>query len=307
MIAAHDVVLTTTLPPRTHRARAARPFAWSVRRELWENPWLWSAPTGAAVVLLLLYTVMIAVYPGRVMHLVGSWAARPAELFAHKDHFSASMLLLAVGMLVSASYSIRALQGERRDRSILFWKSLPVSDAATVLAKACIPLVVVPALTAVLVLATQLAMLLVASARLLPLGGDAGAHWAHFPLATWPVVLYFLVAPTLLHAPIHAWLLLASAWAKRAAFLWAMLPPLAIVTAEWLATGGSRFGSELLRRAIGFAFDANAVASSTAAAPRDFPPLAPLHLTSPRLWIGLAFAALCLAGAVHIRRRRDPA
>ena len=60
-------------------------------------------------------------------------------------------------------YCLDALYGERRDRSILFWKSLPVSDLTTVLSKASIPIVVLPLLTFAVTVATQLIMLLSAA------------------------------------------------------------------------------------------------------------------------------------------------
>src|SRR5207249_10078446 len=82
----------------------------------------------------------------------------------------AAALMMLTGILVSVFYCLDALHGERRDRSILFWKSLPVSDLTTVLAKASIPLIVLPLLTFVIIVATHLIMLLCSSAVLLGSG-----------------------------------------------------------------------------------------------------------------------------------------
>ena len=70
---------------------------------------------------------------------------------------------MLTGIVVSVFYCLDALHGERRDRSILFWKSLPVSDLTTVLAKASIPLVILPLLTFAITVAMQWIMLLISS------------------------------------------------------------------------------------------------------------------------------------------------
>src|SRR5688500_17749162 len=114
-------------------------------------------------------------------------------------------------MFVALIYSLDALHGERRDRSILFWKSLPVSDRTTVLAKAAIPLVVLPVLVAAIVGATQLSMLLVSTVALLADVSSLSAVWGRLPLLRlWLAVAYALVASTLWLSPLYAWLLLVS-------------------------------------------------------------------------------------------------
>ena len=81
----------------------------------------------------------------------------------------------AAAFVVGVFYCLDALHGERRDRSILFWKSLPVSDLTTVLSKASIPLVILPLITFAIVIATQLIMLLLSSAAMLISGLSATA------------------------------------------------------------------------------------------------------------------------------------
>ena len=96
--------------------------------------------------------------------------------------------------IIGVFYCLDALYGERRDRSILFWKSLPVSDLTTVLSKASIPLVVLPLLTFAITVVTQLLMLLLSAAVL------AGSGLSVTPLTQLPlfqmslVLLYHLVA-----------------------------------------------------------------------------------------------------------------
>lgn len=164
---------------------------------------------------------------------------------------AAAMGLIMAGILVAAYYAVEALQGERRDRSILFWKSLPVSDTTTVMAKAAIPMVVLPALSALLIIVTQFLLLLLGSGVVLVAGGEPGSLWAAFPYQLWPTLPYFLLAATLWHAPLYGWLLLASAWARRAALLWAVLPVLPLGMVERLAFPTAHVPTLLAHRWMG--------------------------------------------------------
>src|SRR5262249_35459668 len=143
-----------------------------------------------------------------------------------------------------------ALHGERRDRSILFWKSLPVSDLTTVLAKASIPLLVLPVVTFAVTMIAQGIMLLVSRAVLAGSGGNAEAAWNHMSFWHMSAMLwYHLVAfRGFLSAPFYGWLLLVSAWARRLPILWAALPPIALGVFEKIAFNTSYFGGWLRER-----------------------------------------------------------
>ena len=215
------------------------------------------------------------------------------------------MVLLATAVILGVFYCLDALHGERRDRSILFWKSLPVSDLTTVLSKASIPLVVLPAITFVVTVATQLIMMLMTNALLLA-NGVSVTTWAQLPLAEQSVVLlYGLIALALWHAPIYGWLMLVSGWARRSVFLWAVLPLIVIQVVEKIAFNTSYVGSILKHRVIGFA--AEAFAFGPHARIDSLAQLTPGHfLSTPGLWIGLAFAAAFLFAAARQRRYRGP-
>jgi ABC-2 type transport system permease protein len=208
--------------------------------------------------------------------------------------------------VVAVFYCLDALYGERRDRSILFWKSLPVSDLTTVLSKASIPLVALPLVTFAVTVALQLMMMLWSNVVLLP-SGLAGTTWTRFDLLHEALMLFYhLVAVhALWYAPIFGWLLLVSAWARRAPFLWAVLPLLTIGLLEKIMFSSMRFAALLQHRFLGGPQGPDSgghgmsMASMTPAAPGQF-------LASPGLWLGLAFAAVCLAAAVRLRRYRDP-
>ena len=217
---------------------------------------------------------------------------------------AAGMILVTV-FIVGVFYCLDALHGERRDRSILFWKSLPVSDLTTVLSKASVPLVVLPLIAFAIIVATQADMLLLSNA-ILRMNGLSPATPDQLPLLQRSsVLLYGLVTLALWHAPIYAWLLLVSGWARRAVFLWAFLPPLLIAGLEKTALGTSYFGSMLRYRLMGHmetAFAPGAdwrIDSMAQLTPTRF-------LSTPGLWVGLLFAAGFLAAAVHLRRDQGP-
>jgi ABC-2 type transport system permease protein len=218
----------------------------------------------------------------------------------------ATMLILLAAFLVAVFYCLDALYGERRDRSILFWKSLPVSDLTTVLAKASIPLLVLPLIVFVVTFATHLLMLLLSSTVLLVSGGNVVLLWAQLPFVQVELMLpYALIAMALWYAPIYGWLLLVSVRVRHAAFLWAVFPPVAVCVFEKLAFNTHYFASLLGYRFVGWFTRAFAEHVDPHFIPLS--QLAPLKfLTTPGLWVGLVFAAMFLAAAVRLRRDRGP-
>jgi ABC-2 type transport system permease protein len=219
----------------------------------------------------------------------------------------AALLLMGTAFIVQVFYCLDALHGERRDRSILFWKSLPVSDLTTVLSKASIPLVIVPLLTFAITIATQWIMLLITSAVLLGNGLSVATLWTHLPFFDMSLMLFFHLVGihALWYAPIYGWLLLVSGWARRAALLWATLPLFAIGIVEKIAFNTTYFAALMGSRFGPGREDLGSKATGMSMAMLGEPGLWKL-LGDPRLWVGLAFAAACLAVAVRVRRYREP-
>src|SRR5450432_1701840 len=145
---------------------ATRPFYWSVRRELWENRSIYIAPLIVSGLVMLGYAISAIGLPHRREALLLLDPVKQRAL-VEQPYDVAAMMLMLTAFIVGVFYCLDALHGERRDRSILFWKSLPVSDFTTVLSKASIPLVVLPLLTFAIIVATQLAMLLLSTVILL--------------------------------------------------------------------------------------------------------------------------------------------
>jgi len=281
------------------RTRPTRPFYWSVRRELWENRSIYIAPLATAAFIIL------AALLGSV-HSTGLIVAHngepPHQLPVAQQLNIIGLIVMGITFIVAIFYSLDAFYGERRDRTILFWKSLPVSDITATLAKASIPMVVIPILTFVITVITQWVVLAIAAASLAAHGQPIG----HVPLLQMQVgLLYHLIAVhSLWYAPIFAWFLLVSAFAPKVPILWAVLPPVFIEILEKLAFHTSYF-SHFLRYRFGGApsgMDGQSMDISAA----HLSDMAPIHfLLSPGLWSGLALAAIFLAAAVQLRRYRS--
>ncbi len=285
--------------------RETRPLYWSFRRELWENRSIYIAPLIVAVVSLF----------GFMLSMIGMPARRRAIMLADEatrrngisePYVMVAIILLATAFFVGAFYCLDALYGERRDRSILFWKSLPVSDVTTVLSKAAVPFVILPPIVFVLSVVSQLIMFAYSSMILLSHGLSPAVTWKYFPVFQQSLLLvYGLVVIALWHAPIYTWLLLISAWVKRAAILWAILPFFALAILEQVALNTHVVIFAMQYRLFGFtqeAFSDTAKGSIYAASQ-----LTPWRfLTSGGLWIGLAFAATFLGITVRMRRYREP-
>jgi ABC-2 type transport system permease protein len=291
-------------------APAAAPWGrqmyWCVRRELWESRSVYIAPLAAGALALLACLISVARLPERIRAAGALDLAQQLEM-VESPFDMAGLLIMGATFLVALFYSLDALYGERRDRSILFWKSLPVSDTTTVLAKASIPMLVLPVLTFLVCLAVQTIVLLATRAALAASGVAAQAAWGHFSF--WhasAMLLYHLIAlHGLGYSPFYAWLLLAGAWARRLPILWATLPPVAVGVFEKVAFNTSYFAELLMGQWGGGTRHATRVSGSMSMDSLSSPPPGEF-LTNPGLWVSLLIAAAFLALAIRLRRRRGP-
>jgi ABC-2 type transport system permease protein len=284
-----------------------RPLYWSVQRELWEYRSIYIAPLAVAALTLFGFLISAIHLPAKMRAASALDPMQRLEMIEQPYHFAA-LLLMGAYLIVAIFYCLDALHGERRDRSILFWKSLPVSDLTIVLSKAAIPLVVLPLLIFALTMATWWIMLLLSSVVLMGSGLSIATLWTQMPwLQMSLMLLYHLLAVhSLYYAPIYGWLLLVSAWARRAPFLWVGLPVLAIGVVEKIAFNTLHFSAMLLSRITGGAEDIPYPAARGVA--MHAPTLLTLikFLSSPGMWIGLALFAAFIAGAVRLRRSQGP-
>jgi ABC-2 type transport system permease protein len=279
---------------------ATQRMYWSIRRELWEHRSIYIAPLAAAAIFLFGFLVALP------HHLRGVKTLDQAHQVLDRPYELSAALIMGTAFIVGIFYSLDALYGERRDRSILFWKSLPVSDLTTVLSKLAIPLIILPLLSFAIAVATQFIMLLLSSAALLVSGLSVAAFWAHMSFFHMSLILLYhiLTVHGLWYAPIYGWLLLVSAWAPRAPFIWAFLPPFVIWGLEKITLNTSHFLAIMQYRLTGpelptTGSDGNFMDMLAALTPAQF-------FSTPSLWTGLLLAAALLFSAIRLRRYRGP-
>jgi ABC-2 type transport system permease protein len=288
-------------------APQTRPFYWSVRRELWENRWIYVGQLAVAGVFLVGFLFNMTRWLDKMRGLSATDPAQYWETVSLPYNIAAGALMGTL-ILMSIFYSSDTLYGERRDRSILFWKSLPVSDFTTVLAKASIPLVILPLLTFAITVALHLVMLLMSSIVLPASGMGFASVWKELGIfQMWGMLLYhILLAHVLWPFPVYCWLILVSGWARRATLLWAALPVVAIGGLEKLIFHTSHFAEMVGTRLIGSGAPTD-VTTGEMLPTGPMTHLTPLrYLGAPGLWMGLVVAAVFLAAAVRMRRYRDP-
>jgi len=197
------------------------------------------------------------------------------------------------------------LYDERKDRSILFWKSMPVSDPATIASKLVVPVWLVPALVVAALAATWIFMFtlmsLVAVSEDL---GSVGRLWSHGGLAVGlaqEIVGYLLQG--FWGLPIYAWLVLVSAAAPRVPLLWAVLVPIALVLSERIAFG-TRYVGDFLGRHIEMAALPRVWDSDDRYMPAAQTLTDQLALLATwELWLGVLVGITLLAASVWCYRR----
>ena len=299
-----------------------RPFYWSVRRELWENRSVYMAPVAVAGLGLLGFLFSLHGLPQAVRAATAAAAAsaalpadpalakaaaKAAGALALPYDFVTGVIFLAA-LAVAIFYSLAALHGDRRDRSILFWKSLPVSDLTTVLSKVTVPLVIQPLVVFVVAIPVHVVMLAMGAAVLLASGLDPGVLWTHAHLLKiWLTFPYALVVLSLWYAPICGWLMLVSAWARRTPILWGLGAPLGLCLFEFLAFRTAYLWGLLQYRLKG-GFALAFTVGGAGKVPINGPEQIDLSrfLSLPGLWLGLVFGVACFAACVWLRRRREP-
>jgi ABC-2 type transport system permease protein len=256
-----------------------------VRREFWENRTLWMAPAAAAG-FLIIGSIVIAVRAdgfnfngGRGM---GSTSGMAQGLEVSVYVFAS--MILGIGALAVFLYSLDTLYGERKDRSILFWKSLPVSDAQTVLSKVLVACAVMPVGLYALVVLTHLLSGMILS--LSPTVGATMRMWEEgILLRTYGQLALVMFVNLLWYLPMVAYALLASVLAPRSPIIFAALPVIILSAGERIVIGSSEIWSWVWLRAA--------------------PPRAPQPLMTLELWAGVAVAVVLVLVVIRLRRWRD--
>jgi ABC-2 type transport system permease protein len=286
----------------------AQTFPVLIRREFWEHRQLWIAPLVLAIAYIAVCFLPGAINFGDGNNFPRSSPSNGQMFFVGMQLFSTALLYLLMSIVIFF-YLTESLFNERKDRSILFWKSLPVSDAATVIAKLAVAMLVVPLGVVLLAIVANLLAFGIVSVRL---SDSPLQQFLQWNTGTWLRLNGMLLVDVLVLAlwflPVAGYQLLVSAWAKSNAFIWTILPPLALTFGERLAFGTWHIGKFLLSRlTVGMAgarpegpiTGANAV-EQTLHRINATPQLATLEL-----WLGVLAGALLVYGAIRIRRYRD--
>jgi ABC-2 type transport system permease protein len=301
-----------------------------VRREMWEHRSFWTVPAVmSALLTLLLMRVgfeLLTEVPAEKVARINARIAENGNLTTFMDETRAAAMAfsgigLAIGsimLFVAFFYLLDSLYGDRRDRSILFWRSMPVTDVQTVMSKLLTVAVAAPLATVGVLGAAFVVWGALGAAFGLAVGFD---HWwiGLNPLAWLLAIVQMLGViggAALIVAPFAGWLLLASAWAPRAPFLWATLPIVGVAILEEMVFDTAYFVQTVFghfealfpkmfgERFEGFGIRGDAHESIRIASGMDF---SGAFLLEPRLWVGLAIAAGLVACAIRVRRMRDDA
>jgi ABC-2 type transport system permease protein len=304
-------------------------FRQLVRRELWEARSVWVAPALLAAILVV-GTLIGALWTGSAS-LEGLSPEQAMKLHEkmtpeHLDGVASLalgfifMLFLVLVMFTQFFYAIDSLYGERRDRAILFWKSLPVSDTLTVLSKLAVASVVMPFVAVAVAFVAQLALFAILSAKLAPIDLLHGHLWTvQLWAGTLEFMLYVTAAGVLWYLPVIGWCLLVSAWAPRSPLMYASLAPLGAALGEFLVFHTHHLWSICIERLKlfgllsqtlgGYAINNVKVDDEHFNIPQWLAEtMRPAQFFgSADVWIGVAVGAALVAAAIWVRRTRDEA
>jgi ABC-2 type transport system permease protein len=329
-------------PHATHKFRLL------LRREFWEHKggFFWAPFVAGAISLLL---TLMAIIVGEVVarramadgklnidndvtingldlgHLTSRMSPDDLQNLSNgvdlSLYASATWPFIVLGFVVFF-YCLGALYDERKDRSVLFWKSLPLSDRDTVLSKAASALVVAPVIAVGAAIATMFAFLLMISVAVLFHGGNPiTLLWGPgSPLAVVGNLIAMLPIYALWALPTVGWLMLCSAWARSKPFLWAvMIPVFAGIFVAWFDIMNvfnldtTWFWQHVVARSLTSVFPGLWMSASNfdhLHGPDQIGELLSLRstytvLASPQLWIGVVAGIAMIIGAIRLRRWRD--
>ena len=345
-----DAMEMDVATPRTPRAapHATSKLKLLLKREFWEHKggFLWAPVWAGAISLLLTLMALIvgevvarkAIASGK-MKIDGDVTINgldlgvltskmdPEDLRKLSDGIDFSMLaagmwpMVVLGFVVFF-YCLGSLYDERKDRSVLFWKSLPLSDRDTVFSKAASALLVAPTLAVGAAIACMFAfMLLVSAFVLLHNGNPVTLLWGPgSPLANAGLLLASIPIYALWALPTVGWLMLCSSWSRSMPFLWAiMIPVFAGIFISWFEVmnvfdlQSGWFWKNIVARSLLSVFpgtwidvmDIGAIAKGNAPSHAMVLKSTYAVLATPQLWIGAAAGIAMIFGAIRMRRWRD--
>jgi len=296
-----------------------------VRREVWEHRSIWVTPAAVALVVTLLTIASFVAASGfgeaKDMAIILASNVSDTERRAALIAFligNTIVFLMAMWFLM-IFYSLDALNAERKDKSILFWRSLPITDAETVVSKLITAMILIPLVTFVAVAVSQLVNLILMSIWISIEGGSPGhLIWGSLPLFdTWLATLIVLMAIPFWISPLLGWFLFVSAWTKRSPFLTAFLPIAVLPILEYVVFRTSMLGDAIVNRFsmktmplfdldVFRFFDDHKFRTAVEEGVSLLKLLDPAKfVVSLDLWLGLVVCGLFVTAAIYVRRYQD--
>lgn len=299
-----------------------------VKREVWEHRSIWITPATVAFVmqfLVIAIVIMIAAFGEQVNPEIERLADATLPEPAREAALAVALLVLTIVFptamwFLMIFYCLDALYAERKDRSILFWRSLPITDAETVTSKLLTVALAIPVATMAAIMVSHLLNLIVISVWL----GIEGVNpfrfiWAAVPLFdTWAAIFIFLLAVPIWISPLLGWFLFISAWAKRGPFLRAVLPVAVLPVFEFIIFRSWNLGLAILERLslnaipifdvanIEAQFDEDRLNDTLAQGVNVTSVLdVGKFVTSIEVWVGLIVCGLFATAAIYMRRYKD--
>ena len=294
-----------------------------MQRELWEHRSIFVTPVAIAVVLSLLTVLALvsAAAFGSHVDLAVLTASNIGELekrAALMGFLSMPTMVFAIGAwILIVFYSLDTLYAERKNKSILFWRSLPLTETETVLSKLITALFVIPVVSLAIAAITHIVLLILASFWIMSVGADAGhLIWSSVPLFdVWLGTFIVAIAMVLWLSPFVGWFLFVSAFARRSPFLIATMGIILLPIVEKIVLPTSFFGAAIWERTfrppladldfgkfldddVHFEMTPDLVSIVSAIDIQGF-------VTSPSLWAGMVVCGLFTTAAIYVRRYRD--
>jgi hypothetical protein len=197
---------------------------------------------------------------------------------------------------------LACLHDERKDRSILFWKSMPVSDTSSVLSKYIYLAWVAPLATLAAIFISQLYSLSVLS--MIVEDGMASRVWSNSGLVSGAghIIFGFLLNGFAV-LPIFGWLMLVSVWSKSVPFVWALGVPIGLSVLEGIVLGSSFVKSTVVFHGKLPALPRIGAGENGQAVDVFAQQLA--LLAHPQFYVGIVLGALFIAATVYLRRRNN--
>jgi len=294
-----------------------------VRREIWEHRSLYITPIVIGIVVTLGVLAMLMFVSGYGAELnvaifgAQNMAEEPERQAILTGFFLGTSWVFVISLAIfTVFYCLDSLYAERKDKSILFWRSLPVTDAETVISKLITAIVVLPLVTVLAIIATHLVNLIVTSIWVASKGGDGGLLiWGSVPLFdNWIAAFVVVMASGIWMAPFIGWFLFVSAFAKRAPWLMAFMPLILIALLEKIILRTSIFAEKVLGRGDGMPifqggdferlFDEERWRLTESASSLLAYIDVMQFITSPAMWAGVLVCGLLSTGAIYVRRFR---